>query len=870
MKKFKRLSKTSLNESIQSNDNIHLSLIIDDENTAYIDMSINDDIDLICSEICKKYKLNDKVSRKLKCNIERHLDRIKNYEVIEKKQQKEKEKLIVKRLYDDALYNKKKKDEFVEKIKKEELEKEMKESTFTPSINYNSNLKFKKNYKRIEDKLYYDIFSTREKSQLKRILKNVENYVEIKQFVDSSRSKKKKIKPSSIPRQSDSRLHENAKANEPKNAKSVVITNLNLLNLKNASHDNKINDKPNTQRTVTSNTDVIKIDSSRSNNHHDMTLERFEKDRIELKQDNKDHKSDKEKEYKEFRSENKSESTYNLLNLNSNIKDTKDFNLGSGSGNNIGGSNSIAFSQSMKVKNQTPTVNAKDNNDIANFYQDPKRFSFGLNNANVNSNSYTTLYRNHSHSKHKKLYSQNSYILNENNEGDKEGVNVNTMPKEEEKNGSNMNLPTMNNSNSTGYVNKMFNRKLSNNTVNNPNYTYSSSTMNKLFNTQVSLRRSKENEHINKDRVHTTNNTPTAKNYFMNTLPNNEPSPSTNQFNKNTYGYLDQDLEHENIKDNSLNVDQDINYVYTLQSIKAEKTNGKNSKIASKKRSKTNSIILSSKNINKDSKRIATIPTKSPNKDETHCHCKNIYERLYYTNDREKSKKEFINNITKKECPFKPKISERSRKMVSAKRETKDEMYARLSQSYKNSSRNKIKSDSRSRSFSIEFHSAKSFNNSSIAPQSQHLKNKNSTNTLILNTNSNITKSNSSRKKNSQSSRQTERSGRKIRELIQESELVNSIENEKNKHEKLKNVINSKISMNFGKFKLNNFKEIFEIIYNNCSHVNDFQNMEKFGIPKTIKDKIILPAFYIIKERNLEFNFQNFYLIANEIMDYII
>ena len=46
--------------------------------------------------------------------------------------------------------------------------------------------------------------------------------------------------------------------------------------------------------------------------------------------------------------------------------------------------------------------------------------------------------------------------------------------------------------------------------------------------------------------------------------------------------------------------------------------------------------------------------------------------------------------------------------------------------------------------------------------------------------------------------------------------------------------------------------------------------MEKFGIQLSIKEKLVLPTCQIIKDRNLEFNFQNFYLIANEIMNYIL
>ena len=80
----------------------------------------------------------------------------------------------------------------------------------------------------------------------------------------------------------------------------------------------------------------------------------------------------------------------------------------------------------------------------------------------------------------------------------------------------------------------------------------------------------------------------------------------------------------------------------------------------------------------------------------------------------------------------------------------------------------------------------------------------------------------------------------------------------------------SKSSENINKFKLNNLKEIFEIIFNNCNNIDDINNLKECGITDGIKFKLIIPCCHLMKQRNLDFNFQNFYLIANEIMKTVI
>lgn len=106
-----------------------------------------------------------------------------------------------------------------------------------------------------------------------------------------------------------------------------------------------------------------------------------------------------------------------------------------------------------------------------------------------------------------------------------------------------------------------------------------------------------------------------------------------------------------------------------------------------------------------------------------------------------------------------------------------------------------------------------------------------------------------------------------IREQKSENEIYSTIDELNNQSDKLKKSLNRKIKENMGKYKLNNLKEVFEVIFSKCNTIQDIQNLGKYGISNSMKDNVILPCLHLIQERNLEFNFQNFYLIANEIIN---
>ena len=113
------------------------------------------------------------------------------------------------------------------------------------------------------------------------------------------------------------------------------------------------------------------------------------------------------------------------------------------------------------------------------------------------------------------------------------------------------------------------------------------------------------------------------------------------------------------------------------------------------------------------------------------------------------------------------------------------------------------------------------------------------------------------------------KSRKNLRYLKQEYDLLNSYESFNSRKDDIKEINSLRYNHNLDKFKLNNLKEIFEILHKNKVSSEDLDNVEKYGISHHFKENLIIPVFKKIKEEHLEFNFQNFYLIANELMNKI-
>jgi len=108
-----------------------------------------------------------------------------------------------------------------------------------------------------------------------------------------------------------------------------------------------------------------------------------------------------------------------------------------------------------------------------------------------------------------------------------------------------------------------------------------------------------------------------------------------------------------------------------------------------------------------------------------------------------------------------------------------------------------------------------------------------------------------------------------MRYFKQENDLLSSYESVNARKDEIKEINSLRFRHNLDKFKLNNLKEIFEILYKNCYNNDEIMNVEEYGFSVNFEEKLIIPVLQKIKDENLEFNFQNFYLIANEIMNKI-
>lgn len=156
----------------EASEKLHLSLILDDENKLSLDISLSDNIEDLCLEICKKNNLDLNIAKKLKKSIEEQISNLKS----EKQNYfKIKEEQIINRLYTEAMKRKILKDKYFEKVKNELKEKEINNFSFTPKISQNSNYLYNRSHLKIEDKLFYEEMQKKEKRNFIRILKDVDN-----------------------------------------------------------------------------------------------------------------------------------------------------------------------------------------------------------------------------------------------------------------------------------------------------------------------------------------------------------------------------------------------------------------------------------------------------------------------------------------------------------------------------------------------------------------------------------------------------------------------------------------------------------------------------------------------------------------------
>lgn len=163
-----------LTDKEQINELLHISLIIDDNNQTKVYLNPKDNIEEVCNKLANKYHLNDDIKKKINCMFKAFVNNafkergkgkiVKSNKIADKN---------INRLYYEGIKNHKIKEELKKKKKEEELQKLIDTHTFSPKINYLSQLYAERKHPKIEDKLMKDGEISKEKIWMKKIKENL-------------------------------------------------------------------------------------------------------------------------------------------------------------------------------------------------------------------------------------------------------------------------------------------------------------------------------------------------------------------------------------------------------------------------------------------------------------------------------------------------------------------------------------------------------------------------------------------------------------------------------------------------------------------------------------------------------------------------
>ena len=202
-----------------------------------------------------------------------------------------------------------------------------------------------------------------------------------------------------------------------------------------------------------------------------------------------------------------------------------------------------------------------------------------------------------------------------------------------------------------------------------------------------------------------------------------------------------------------------------------------------------------------------------------------LHNKLYLSyRDVETKRLNEQENFFKENYPFEPEISKESRKLMKHRNESPNQFYTRLT--YTKTPLKNIVNKS----------------NKSSTPKST-LPNK-----LLKSSPGYLNKN-------------------KIKEVQAEKQLSKNIQQMQTDKKKGIKVYQQNANSNLEKYKLNQIKEMYNLLCKDGNIYINFDNLYKENVPSHIIEKVVKPTCNIINERNLEFNFQNFYVIARELLN---
>jgi hypothetical protein len=766
---------------LEKSDGFHLSLVLNDETTLSIELNSKEEIETVCKNICKNYNLSKKVEEKLKSRLEQQM--LKHKKDINQ-QRYNLEKAVTDRLHYTSKLEKENREQRLETIRKQKADNEVKGLTFSPVISHIKN--YKKPFINIEDKLYYEDLIKRNKKVMQNIIKKS---IIIQNDFNNNKPGHRKI------------LSMQTRSGISFVAKSSALQSNNLSKNMSPKSDRKMPRKK--ENPVVANNKIEKMPLSTTNvarninniQSSDFNLIKNTNFSQPLSQFSPPTTSSNMFPIAE--NQNSFESLQNLTNFRSSPKNDLKESLPSFTLiNNI--------IKDSDEKNKKVRKN-EESNLMPNYNSIPTRrlslankeqSSLLISNP-VSGSTYAEKYKHQQMQKESNNVTNCSYISSQSRTRQIKSKSVLILSEIKKKNASDN-------------VNQYMLKDLSEGIGDKIRHSLGLNDMKKKTeNNQINILNHDSfaiySEPHRRDSITGENN-----------LKNNKEVTLTPEL------FISCPITPRSEIKEEVNLDDSNSIKSNKKIYKKSFTNQKST------RANSECVFSYKRKYNKDQYKSKT-----------------AFERLYTDHQESKLKKEeSIRFIFKKECPFNPKISERSRKLAINSKEHKKSpsVFKRLGQ----------------KMIQVDSQGSKSAQNAS-----KH-----------------IIKSKIKKDKKMKSELKSElsqslsvyrdRTRLKIREVKEENKLYQEISNISKSSNNLNTEIKHKFKENLQKFKLDNFRDIFDVIYNNCHKVDDFLKMEKFGVCKNLKEKIILPTCYLIKERKLPFTFETFYSVANEIMKFII
>ena len=108
---------------------------------------------------------------------------------------------------------------------------------------------------------------------------------------------------------------------------------------------------------------------------------------------------------------------------------------------------------------------------------------------------------------------------------------------------------------------------------------------------------------------------------------------------------------------------------------------------------------------------------------------------------------------------------------------------------------------------------------------------------------------------------------RNLKDVKSEENLYKNIQQVQSDRKRSVKYYQQNVNSNIERYKLNHIKDIYDLLFKDGNDNINFEHLYKENIPKHIIEKVVKPACCMINDRNLEFTFQNFYLIAGELLN---